>query len=154
MSVDALTLLFFDAPCLIAAAGSPSGGSSFLLWLCRRGLLRGAVSQQVLLEAERNIQSKLKPEALRAYHQLLQTTPLLLVGTPSPDQLRGYNERITAKDAHVVAAASAIHAAFLITLDKQLGEQTNAMGEAVRALSLGAFITTVLPGHVDYPSIR
>ena len=56
MTVDHKTLLFFDASCLIAAAGSPAGGSSLLFSLCARRLLRGVVSQAVLLEAEGNIQ--------------------------------------------------------------------------------------------------
>lgn len=54
MNIDRNTLLFFDASCLIAAAGSPTGGSGFLLALCARGLLRAACSQPVLVEAERN----------------------------------------------------------------------------------------------------
>jgi len=33
MSLDSSALLFFDASCLIAAAGSPSGGFSFFLSL-------------------------------------------------------------------------------------------------------------------------
>jgi hypothetical protein len=59
MTIDRNTLLFFDSTCLIAAAGSPSGGSGFLLSLCARGFLKTAVSQPVLLEAQRNIQENL-----------------------------------------------------------------------------------------------
>ncbi|MBI2942103.1 MAG: hypothetical protein HYY04_16860 [Chloroflexi bacterium] len=33
MTIDLTTILFFDASCLIAAAGSPTGGSGFLLSL-------------------------------------------------------------------------------------------------------------------------
>lgn len=78
MNIDQTTLVFFDASCLIAAAGSPSGGSGFLLSLCRRGLLGAAVSQPVLLEAERNIGKRRGPEELETYHRpdthLEQTT--------------------------------------------------------------------------------
>ena len=42
MPIDHQTLLFFDASWLIAAAGSPTGGSGFLLARCARHLLRGA----------------------------------------------------------------------------------------------------------------
>jgi hypothetical protein len=59
MKIDQNTILFFDATCLIAASGSPDGGSGFLLSLCARQLLRGSISQPVLLEAERNIRLKL-----------------------------------------------------------------------------------------------
>jgi hypothetical protein len=58
-----MTLLFFDASCLIVA-GSPTGGAGFLLLLCAHRLLRGTVSQVVLLEAERNIAAKLSPQML------------------------------------------------------------------------------------------
>jgi hypothetical protein len=64
MTFDAETRLFFDASCLIAAAGSPSGGSGFVLSLCQRSLLRGAISPPVLIEARRNVRDKLGPEAL------------------------------------------------------------------------------------------
>jgi len=66
MTIDRTTLLFFDASCLIAAAGSLSGGSGFLLALCQRGLLRGAISQPVLLETERNLLKKRGPTELPA----------------------------------------------------------------------------------------
>src|SRR3712207_3206090 len=69
MVIDQTTLLFFDSSCLIAAAGSPTGGSSFLLALCARGFLRGAVSHAVLAEAEGNILTNLKPPALTRYRR-------------------------------------------------------------------------------------
>lgn len=55
MTIDRSTLLFFDASCLIAAAGSPTGGSAFLLSMCAAGFLRGAVSEAVLVEIERHV---------------------------------------------------------------------------------------------------
>jgi hypothetical protein len=43
MVIDRDTLLFFDASCLLAAAGSSTGGSAFLLSVCIRGFLKAAV---------------------------------------------------------------------------------------------------------------
>ena len=67
MTVDRSTQLFFDASCLIAGVGSQSGGSSFLLSLCAQGLLRGVVSQPVILEAERYIAAKLRANVLNSF---------------------------------------------------------------------------------------
>lgn len=55
MVLSQQTLLFFDASSLVAAAGSPTGGSAFLLLVCQKGFLRASSSQGVLIEAERNI---------------------------------------------------------------------------------------------------
>ena len=82
MTIDRNTLIFFDASCLIAAAGSPSGGSGFLLALCLRRLIRGAVSQPVLLEAQRNIQRKLGEEELNSFYRLLVLIPFILAPVP------------------------------------------------------------------------
>lgn len=154
MPIDHQTLLFFDASCLIAAAGSPSGGSGFLLSLCARHLLRGAVSQAVLLETERNIQGKLAAEALERYHRLLVFTPLVLLPLPPHGDLVRCSGMVGEKDAHVLAAAVAAHSPFLLTLDRPLAERINQAKLEIRALAPGDFITTELPNHPDYPSVR
>ncbi len=71
MTISPRTLLFYDASCLFAAASSPTGGSAFLLLVCRRGFLRAGSAQSVLIEAERNIRDKRPPSVLDAYHALL-----------------------------------------------------------------------------------
>ena len=154
MSVDANTLVFFDASCLVAASGSPLGGSGFLLSICARGFLSGAVSQPVLLETERNVSEQLSPEALTTYHRLIATTPLLVVPLPSRKERRQYDLLVGRKDEHVLAAAIAAGAEFLLTLDKPLERKVNLADRAIRALSPGDFITTVLIEHVDYPRMR
>lgn len=148
--IDRSTLLFFDASCLIAAAGSPTGGSGFLLSLCARKFLRGVVSQAVLLEAERNVQAKLGEDALRQYHALLRLVPLRLVAVPPLSSAAPWRTIVNGKDAHVMTAALAAGAPFLLTLDKKLAEQVNQTGLLVQALSPGDFIRSVLPTHADY----
>src|SRR5436305_778827 len=101
MPIDRETLLFFDASCLIAAAGSQTGGSAFLLSVCARGFLKAAVSQPVLLEAERNVFDNLGAEALARYYRLVATTPLKMVPLPPNADVERAASIVEAKDAHV-----------------------------------------------------
>ena len=118
MTIDRNVVLFFDASCLVAATGSPTGGSGFLLDCCRRGFLTGAVSHPVLVEVERNAALQLGPRAMDAYHLLIATTPMRLAPVP-PDPEGGPLAAIVGeKDAHVLAAALAVAASYLLTLDQ------------------------------------
>ena len=154
MIIDDTTLLFFDASCLIAASGSSTGGSGFLLSLCARSLLRGAISQAVLLEAERNIRTKLSQHALNTYHELLQVVPFTLAPVPHIPAQATWIQMVNAKDIHVVASAMVVKAPYVITLDRGLAGQINRAELSMQALTPGEFIRTVLPNHVNYPSLR
>jgi predicted nucleic acid-binding protein len=154
MTVGRDTLLFFDASCLIAAAGSPTGGSAFLLSVCSRGFLKAVVSQPVLLEAERNVLDNLGNDAVTHYYRLVATTPMKVVALPSPTTQPSYEKMVGEKDAHVLAAAVVAEAPFLITLDQGLEKRVNEGKLAVRALSPGGFIKTILTQHRDYPTMR
>jgi predicted nucleic acid-binding protein len=151
MNIDRNTVVFFDASCLIAAAGSPSGGSGFLLSLCARQFLKGAISRPVLLEAQRNIQSKLGNEAINTFYRFLIIVPFTLASLPLKSELDKYEIWVNKKDVHVIAAAKTINAHFLLTLDKRLALQINHADLDLQALSPGDFIKTVLPTHNDYP---
>jgi predicted nucleic acid-binding protein len=150
MTVDRTTLLFFDASCLIAAAGSPTGGSGFLLSLCAKGYFQAAVSTAVLAEAARNIQGRLPALAWINYQTHLLSVPFILAPVPAP--LPALTP-VNAKDLHVVAAAAAVATAYLLTLDRGLLAQANQAGLAFPALTPGDFIKTVLPTHVEYPTL-
>lgn len=154
MSVDRTTIVFFDASCLIAAAPSPSGGSGFLLSLRARGFLRAAVSQPVLLEAETNILAKFPPAALATHHRQLATTPTTIAPVPTAADRRRYQGVINPTDEHVVAAAIAIRAPFLLTLDQPLEDEVNRSGLPLVAYSPGGFITRELPSHPDFAHLR
>lgn len=154
MRIDATTLVFFDASCLVAAAGRPTGGAGYVLSLCSRDLLRGAVSHPVLVEAERNIRRRLPPPALTTYHELLMTTTVVVVPIPDALDQRGYVGIAGEKDAHVVVAAVAAGAPFLLTLDKPLARRVNEAGLSPRALSPGEFINGVLPQHINAGRLR
>jgi len=155
MTIDETTLLFFDSSCLVAAAGSPTGGSSVLLAICARGFLKGAVSHGVLAEAEGNILTNLALPARIRYHQEILSMPLIVAPVPSAFERETAAAITGAKDAHVLAAALNAGAQFLITLDKGLISRIAQEEElSIHALSPGAFITTYLPTHPAYPSIR
>jgi predicted nucleic acid-binding protein len=155
MTIDQTTLLFFDSSCLIAAAGSPTGGSSLLLAICARGFLKGAVSHAVLAEAEGNILSNLQPAALIRYRQEILRIPLVVAPVPSPSERRTVAPITGEKDAHVLASAVHVDVQYLITLDKRLAHRINQEEElSIHSLSPGDFITTKLPTHPAYPSIR
>jgi predicted nucleic acid-binding protein len=154
MSVDAGTLLFFDASCLIAAAASPSGGSGFLWSLCERGFLTAVVSQPVLAETELNLLAKF-PELVLARHQRQQLGGSSLIApVPRLDVIPRRYPAINPKDEHVVAAALAIGARFILTLDQPLAHEINRAELSVRAVSPGEFIKLELPTHPAFALLR
>lgn len=151
MSVDHTTQVFFDASCLIAAAGSPTGGSGFLLSLCEKGYLQAVISTYVLTEAARNIQARMKPATWTNYQLLLTAVPFVMAPVPSPLPAL---PPVNAKDIHVVAAAAAVGCAYLLTLDKGLLAEANQAQLGFPVLLPGKFITDVLPTHIDFPNLR
>lgn len=151
MENDRSTLLFFDASCLIAASGSPSGGSNYLLTLCAAGLLRGAVSALILLEAYRNILGKMGKSADLAFQELLSSTPLLVGGFPLKTELTRFSQFVDPKDAHVLVSCNNMKVDYLITLDKKLIFQLTASSMEIHALSPRDFIKTILPGLIETP---
>jgi predicted nucleic acid-binding protein len=155
MPIDETTVLFFDSSCLIAGAGSPTGGSSLLLAICARGFLPGTVSHAVLAEAEGNILSNLPPHALTRYQREILRIPLTVAPIPSPAERKAAAPITGEKDAHVLASALHVGADYLITLDKRLADRIASHEQfSLRALSPGAFITGHLPTHPAYRSIR
>ncbi len=154
MAIDRETLLFFDASCLIAAAGSPSGGSAFILLQCERQLLRAAVSDPVCDEAERNVRAKLRPEAMAIFRGLLRMPGLQVIPEPTEEELARARGLVETKDEHVLAAALAAGAAFVITLDKALQEGIAQAKLPIAAITPGMFIRTMLTQHPDYPTMR
>lgn len=114
-----MTRVFLDANIFVAAAASAEGGSALLLEAGRKNLLEVVSSHLALLEAERNIRKKLPLHALNRFHRLLQQMPLLIVPSPSLEEVRRCETLINAKDAPILAAALSSRAEFLITLDQR-----------------------------------
>ena len=151
MTIDHTTQIFFDASCLIAAAGSPNGGSGFLLSLCEKRHLQAVISTYVMAEAARNIQDRMAPAAWVNYQVLLIAVPFIIAPVPNPLPVL---PPVNAKDIHVVAAAVVAGCAYLLTLDKGLLAEANQAQLDFPVLLPGDFIKTVLPTHVDFLNLR
>lgn len=129
--------LFVDASVFVAAAGSPEGGSSFVLKLCKRGRFSGVCTKLVLLEAQRNIHRKLGAEALLRFYQGLAELDPSLEALPTAEELAACEAIVGEKDAHGLAAALKSGAAFLLTLDRR-----HFMTEKVRDARLDLVVMT------------
>ena len=108
----------------------------------------------MLLEAEVNIARKLGSEALASFARLLVESQLIVAPVPDAAAREQYRGLAGEKDDHVVAAAVAVHAAYLLTLDRRLREGVNAGSISVRALTPGEFITEILPAHESFANLR
>lgn len=153
MTIDSTTTLFFDSASLFAASHSPTGGSAYLILVCQYGYLQAMVSPDVLQETERNLLEKSTAAAFLRFRQLLADTPLLLVSAPAEPLVRLY-EPAFFEDGHVIASAISSNAQYLITLDQPFARRISASTLPILALSPGAFLQEVLPGHPDYERIR
>ena len=82
-------------------------------------------------------------------------TPTLAVEVDLTDQRvalpveDGYADAVSAKDAHVYAAALAARSRYLITLDRPLITRVKALAGPLLALTPGTFLTTELRGGAN-----
>ncbi len=111
--------LFVDANVWIAAAGSKTGGSATVLELCRRGKGQAVTSRLVLLEAERNIRTKLGRNASLRFYQEIASLDVKLVQAAVEREISAQERIIDSKDAHVLAAAIKGNVDFLLTWDRK-----------------------------------
>lgn len=97
--------IFIDADVLFAGAASPTdhGASLTLLHLAEITLLDAVTSEQVIIEAERNLAAKL-PATLPAFRHLVARS-LTIVNNPTRDQLIAFHSLADAKDQPILAAA-------------------------------------------------
>ncbi len=147
MSVGRHTVVLFDAACLVAGAASPGGGSGFLLQVCSRGYLQGAVSRLITTEATRNVRDKLGDLATRRLEHLLNAGDLARI----LPVVFAREHLINEKDRHVLAVALAARAEFLLTLDRRFAAEVTEAGFGVKALTPGEFIRGDLMTHPEWP---
>ncbi len=152
--IDRTTRVFFDASCLIAAAASPTGGSGFLWSLVEQRQLRAVVSQAILIEVETNLARKFTPAMLVRHRAQLVAGAPELAAIPRLDVSPRRYPSVNAKDEHVVVAALASGAPFILTLDRPLEAEINGARLSVLALSPGDFIATRLPSHPSFATLR
>ena len=110
--------VFLDTSALIAGLVSPRGASNLILSLAEAGVITLVVSEEVLIEAERNLRARL-PKAIPEYQRFLATCPIERAGPPTGAEVAAAAEIIHPKDAPILAAAMALRVDYLVTLDRK-----------------------------------
>jgi len=110
--------VFLDTSALLAGLASPQGASNVILCLAEAKLIVLAISQEVLVETERNLQVKL-PRALPEYRRFLAVCPLETVTMPSDQQVEAAKMIIHPKDAPILAAAMSAGVDYLVTHNRK-----------------------------------
>ncbi len=107
--------VFIDADVLFAGAASPNEHSASLviLRMAEITLIEAIASQQVITEAERNLQEKM-PAALPAF-QLLVSRCLRVVADPTADEIKTLGKSADPKDLPILAAAVHEECTYLVT---------------------------------------
>jgi predicted nucleic acid-binding protein len=109
--------VFVDADVLFAGSASPSehGASLTLLRLAEITLIEALASEQVIVEAERNLTAKL-PAALPAF-RLLVARCLTIVSIPTTDELAQFEGLADRQDRPILAAAVLNRCSWLVTFN-------------------------------------
>ena len=127
--------LFIDADVLIAASASTAGASHVLLHLSDLTVIEGIISQQVKMEAERNLREKM-PQALPAF-RLLVGSAIRLVDDPHENQLISLQGQAHAEDLPLLAAALLHQCHYLVTFNIK---HYHPEGEKIIVLRPGEFL--------------
>jgi predicted nucleic acid-binding protein len=110
--------VFLDSSALIAGLASPTGASNAILTLAEAEIITLVVSEEVLVEVERNLQEKL-PRALPEYRRFLATCPLEKGAVPSGAEVAAARQIIHPDDAPILAAAMALGIDYLVTFNRK-----------------------------------
>ncbi len=110
--------VFLDTSAIIAGIASSKGAARELLRLAEIGIIEIVVSRQVIVEADRNISSKL-PECIGDFRAYLENLAPALADDPPASSVRQYTSLIHPDDAPILAAAVATKADYLITWDRK-----------------------------------
>jgi len=109
--------LFIDSDEIIAGSASPSeySASLLILRLAEITLIEALTSEQVINEAERNLEANL-PQALPAFRHLVSRC-LTIVPDPDPTDLTPISGLADPKDLPILAAALREQCAWLVTFN-------------------------------------
>lgn len=91
---------------------------------------------------------------MNAFERALMLAQVVVIAFPPLEERISYLHVAGEKDEHVVAAAVASGAPFLLTLDRGLLRRVNLVDLGLRALTPGEFLNEVLPLHHRYDDIR
>jgi predicted nucleic acid-binding protein len=109
--------LFFDSSALMAGMISAGGAARALLLLAEDKKILLTVSEQVIVEVERNLARK-APQALPFARQLILATKLRIVRDPSPELVKTHMDWIShPADVPILVAAAQARVDFLVTLN-------------------------------------
>ena len=113
--------------------------------VCQGKRHRAALSTTVLLEARVNIAEKFGEGELLRFYRQLSALDARMIGHPTGDRLDQCSPLTGEKDAHVLAAALASGAVFLLTLDRRhlLTPTVEAAGLPVMVITPGDFLRQV-----------
>ena len=110
--------VFLDASVLFAGAYSSQGHARDLLILAVQNRVQAVVSNDVLIEVERNIIRK-APDKLENYRLILSLIDVQVVAAPSIEAVRAAEMYVAGKDAPIVAAAQQAEVDYLVTYDRR-----------------------------------
>ena len=132
--------VFVDADVLFAGSAAPSrhGASLVVLRMAELTLIEALASQQVIVEAERNLAEKL-PNALPAF-RLIVDRSLRVVPDPVPSDLTPYAGLADPKDLSILVAAVRENCPLLVTFNLRHFQPGHP---AVRVLPPGDLIQRV-----------
>lgn len=111
--------VFLDASVLVAASASITGASAYALHLSRMKKIKALISEDVLGEAKKNVEQKLDETGKQRLDVYLKLARLVLIPDPKPETVKVAEAAIHVKDAPILAAAIAVKADVLLTLDRK-----------------------------------
>jgi predicted nucleic acid-binding protein len=123
--------VLLDASVWLAAAGSPSGGSSEAIErLAADARYESLTSTEILLEARRNVDAKFPPPASARLAALLARLRPHIVETGGIAEPEALPASLAEKDRHIVYACLAGGAVICLTLDRKhlLTDELRAWG--------------------------
>ena len=111
------TRVFIDADVLFAGSASPSehGASLTILRMAEITLIDALASEQVIVEAERNLAAKLP--AILPMFRLLVDRCLTIVPIPTAEEVAPFQGLANSNDLPILVAAAQYHCPWLVTFN-------------------------------------
>ena len=133
--------IFLDSSALMAGIISSQGASRTLPILSEEGRINLVVTEQVIVEVERNIAKKV-PKALHLSREMILKAKLLIHRDPSVDELTDHRDWIShPADLPILVAAVKAQVNFFVTLNTH-----HFLDDPLVALRSG--LTLATPGEV------
>lgn len=129
MAADRLRI-FIDADALLAGCASTTGASFVVLHLADLTMIDGITSEQVIIEAGRNLAAKL-PDKLPAFKAIVNSA-LMIVPDPSHADMARYLGHADPKDVSILTAAIMNQCRFLLTFNTRHYEPPEDVIEVLR----------------------